>query len=148
MTQTQLSTGEVINVSKLEEHGTKYSVKAFRVGDIEETPPARSRDLQYPLWVVNANLFLEYDSARCIVPKCLFDVMMLGKDLMICGDTDVANRIGWDVQRLWRVEKDKDPSTVRFYHARSPVYSWMLGPISTNMYHFDHHTVWIGTTSR
>ena len=78
-TQTQLS--EVINVSKQEEQGTKYSLTACRVGHIEETPPARFRDLQYPLWVVNADLFVEYDSAG-FVPKWLFDVMMLGKDLI------------------------------------------------------------------
>ena len=67
--QMQLSTGGVINVSKLDKHGTKYSVTACHVGDIEETPPARFQDLQYPLWVGNADLFVEYDSAGCIVPK-------------------------------------------------------------------------------
>ena len=35
-----------------------------------------------------------------------------------------------------------------FYHAQLPVYSWMLGSVKTNMYQFDEHTMWIGTTSR
>ena len=43
---------------------------------------------------------------------------------------------------------EKDPSTVPFYHVRLPVYSWMLGFVATNMYQFDEHTVWIGTTNR
>ena len=33
-----------------------------------------------------------------------------------------------------------------FYHARLPVYSWMSGSVNANMYNFDEHTVWIGTT--
>ena len=148
MTQTQLRTGEVINVSKLDDHGTKYSVAACGIVDVEETPPARFRDLRYPLWVVNAGLFVAHDYARCIVPKWLFNVMMLGKDVMFYGDTDPVKHIGWDVQRLGRDEKEKDPSTVAFYHTRLPVYSWMSGPVSTNMYQFDQQTVWIGTTSR
>ena len=35
----------------------------------------------YPLWVVNADLFVEYNSAG-FVPKWLSDMMMLGKDLI------------------------------------------------------------------
>ena len=69
------------------------------------------------------NLFVEYDSAG-FVPKWLFDVMMLGKDLIIYGETGVMSRIGRDIQRLWCVQKEKDPSTVPFYHAELPVYSW------------------------
>ena len=67
---------------------------------------------------------MEYDSAE-FVPKWLFDVMILGKGLIFYGETDVVYRIGRDMQRLWRIEKEKDPSTVPFYHARLPVYSWM-----------------------
>ena len=33
-----------------------------------------------------------------------------------------------------------------FCHARSTVYLWMLGPLSTNMYQFDERTAWIGTS--
>ena len=40
-----------------------------------------------------------------------------------------------------RDKKEKDPSWVAFYHARLPVDSWMLGPVSTNMYQFDQQTV-------
>ena len=61
MTQTQLSTGEVINVSKQDDQGAKCSLTACRIEDIEETPPARFWDLQYPLWVVNADLFVKYE---------------------------------------------------------------------------------------
>ena len=104
MTETQLSTGEVINVSKPDEHGTKYSVTACRIGDIEETPPARFRDLQYPLWVVNADLFMAHNSAGCIVPKWLFNVMMLGKDLMFYGDTDLVTYKGSSVPRRRRTQ--------------------------------------------
>ena len=145
-TQTQLSTAEVINVSKQDEQGTKYSLTACGVGDIEETPQARFRDLQYPLWVVNADLFVEHDCAG-FVPKWLFDVMMLGKELLFYGETDVVGRIGRDMQRLWSIEKEKDPSTAPFYHARLPIYSWMPGSGTTNMYQFDEHTMWIGTTN-
>ena len=98
-TQTQLSTGEVINVSKQDDQGTKCTLTACRIEDIEGTPSARFRDLQYPLWVVNAELFVEYDSAG-FVPKWLLDVMMLGKDLIFYGDTDVVYHIGRDIQRL------------------------------------------------
>ena len=62
-TQTQLSTGEVISVSKHDDEGNKCTLTACRIEDIEETPPARFRDLHHPLWVVNADLFMEYDSA-------------------------------------------------------------------------------------
>ena len=41
----------MINVSKQDEQGTKFNVTACRVADIEETPSARFRDLQYPLWI-------------------------------------------------------------------------------------------------
>ena len=115
--QTQLSTGYVINVSKRDEQGNKFALTACRIEDIEETTPARFRDLQYPLWVINADLFVEYDSAG-FVPKWLFDVMMLGKDVIFYGEADVVHRIGRDMQRLWHMEKDKDPTTVPFYHIR------------------------------
>ena len=131
--QTQLSKGEVINVSKQDEQGTKYSLTACRVGDIEETPPAHFRDLQYPLWVVNVNLFVEYNSAGFVL-KWLFDMIMLGKDLIFYGETDVVYRAGRNMQRLWRIEKQGDPTTVRFYHAWLPVYSWRSGSLTTNMY--------------
>ena len=62
------------------------------------------------------------------------------------------HRIGGDMQRLWRMEKDKDPTTLPFYHARLPVYSLLSGPVTScytsNMYQFDEHCMWIGTTSR
>ena len=145
--QTQLSTGDVINVSKQDEQGSKFALTACRIEDIEETPPARSRDLQYPLWVINADLFVEYDSAGFVL-KWLFDVMMLGKDVIFYGEADVVHRIGRDMQRLWRMEKDKDPTTVPFYHVRLPVYSWLSGPVTSSTYQFDEHCMWIGTTSR
>ena len=119
-TQTQLSTGEVINVSKQDDQGNKCTLTACCIADIEETPAARFRDLQYPLWVVNADLFVEYDSAG-FFPKWLFDEMMLGKDVIFYGDADVVHRIGRDMQRLWRMENDKDPTRAPFYHARLPV---------------------------
>ena len=72
---------------------------------------------------------------------------MFGEDLILYAHTDVVNLIGRDVQGLWCVEKEKNPSKVPLYQARLPVYSWMSGPVSTNMYQFDQHTVWIGTTS-
>ena len=139
-TQTQLSTGEVINVSKEDEQGTKYSLLACRVGDIEETPPACFQGLQYPLWVVNADLFVEYDSAGFVL-KWFFDVVMLGKDLIFYGETIVVYRIARFIQRLSRIEKEKDPSEVPFYHTWLPVYSLMSGPVTTNMYQFDEHSV-------
>ena len=145
--QTQLSTGDVINVSKQDDQGSKFSLTACRIEDIEETPQARFRDLQYPLWVINADLFVEYDTAG-FVPKWLFDVMMLGKDVIFYGEADVVHRIGRDIQRLWRMEKDKDPTTVPFYHVRLPVYSWLSGPVTSSTYQFDEHCMWIGTTSR
>ena len=83
----------MINISKQDEQGTKYSLTARRVGDIEETPLAHFRDLNYPWWVINADLFVEYDSAA-FSTKCLFHVMMLGKDLMFYGKTDVVYRTG------------------------------------------------------
>ena len=79
----------MINVSKQDNQGAKCSLTACRIGNIEETPPACSRDLQYPLWVVNANLFVEYDSAG-FVPQWVFDVMMFGRDLTFYGETDVV----------------------------------------------------------
>ena len=88
-TQTQLNTEEVINLFKQAEQGIKYSLTACRVKDIEETPPARFRDLQYPLWVGNADLLVECDSAE-FIPKSLFHVMILGKDLIFYGETDVV----------------------------------------------------------
>ena len=145
--QTQLSTGEVINFSKQDDQGAKCSLTACPIADIEETPPARFPDLQYPLWVVNTQLFVEYDSAG-FVPKWLFDVMMLGKDRIFYGEINVVYCIGRDMQRVWRIEKEKDPTTVPFDHARLPVYSWMSGSVTTNMYQFDEPTMWIGTTSR
>ena len=148
-TQTQLCTGEGINVPKQGDQGNKCTLTAGQIEDIEETPPARFRDLQYPLWVVNPDLFLEYDSAG-FVPKWLFDVMMLGKGLIFYGHADVVHRIGRDMQRLWGIEKDKDPTTAPFYHARCrlPVYSWLSGSVTSHMYQLDEQCMWIGTTSR
>ena len=137
----------MINASKEDDQGTKCSIPGCRVGNIEEKPPARFRVSQYPLWVVNTELFVEYDSAG-FVPEWFFDVMMLQKDLILCGETDVVYRIGQDMPRLWRIEKEKDPSTVPFYHAPLPVYYWMSGSVTSNMYQFDEHTMWIGTTNR
>ena len=130
--QTQLSTGDVINVSKQDEQGSKFSLTACRIDNIEETPPACFRDLQYPLWVINADLFVEYDTAG-FVPKWLFDVVMLGKDVLFYGEADVVHRIGRDIERLWRMEKDKDPTTVPFHHVWLPVYSWLSGPVTSSM---------------
>ena len=135
-----------MNVSKQDDQRTKCTLTACRIAKIKGTPPARFRDLQYPLWVVNTDLFLEYDSAG-FVPKGLFNVMMLGKDLIYYGETDVVYRIVRDMQRLWRIEKEKDPTTVPFYHARWPVYSWASGSVTTEIYQFDEHTMRIGTTS-
>ena len=145
--QTQLSTGDVINVSKQDEQGSKFALTACRIEDIEETPPAHLRDLQYPLRVINADLFVEYDTAG-FVPKWLFDVMMLGNDVIFYGEADVVHRIGRDIQRLWRMDKDKDPTTVPFYHVRLPVYSWLSGPVTSSTYQFDEHCMSMGTTSR
>ena len=145
--QTQLSTGDVINVSKQDEQGSKFALTACRIEDIEETLPARFRDLQYPLWVINADLFVEYDTAGFVL-KWLFDVMMLGKDVIFYGEADVVHRIGRDIQSLWCMDKDKDPATVPFYHVRLLVYSWLPGPVTSSTYPFDEHCMWIGTTSR
>ena len=142
--QTQRTTGDEINVSKQDEQGCKI---ACHIEDIEETPPARFRDLQYPLWVINPDFFVEYDSAG-FLPKWLFDVIMPGKHLTFYGKADVVQRIGRDMQRMWRMEKDKDPTTAPFYHARLPVYYWLSGPVTSNMHQFDEHCMWIGTTSR
>ena len=106
----------MINVSKQDDQGNKCTLTACCSGYIEETPSARFWGLQYPLWVVNADLFVEYDSAG-FVPKWLFDVMMSGKDLNFYGHADVVHRISRDMQRLWRMEKDKHPTTAPFYHA-------------------------------
>ena len=102
-TQTQMSTGEVINVSKQDEQGNKCTLTACRIEDIEETPPARFRDLQYPLSVVTADPFVKYDSAG-FVPKWLFDVMMLGKDVIFYGDVDVVHVLAASCRGcgLWR----------------------------------------------
>ena len=140
--QTQLSTGDVINVSKRDEQGSKFSLTACRIEDIEETPPARFRDLQYPFWVINAVLFVEYDTAG-FVPKSLFNVMMLGRGVIFYGEANVVHRIGGDIQRLWRMEKDKDPTRVSFYHVGLPVYSWSSGPVTSSTYLFDEHCMWI-----
>ena len=43
------------------------------------------------------------------------------------------------------MDKEKDPSTVPLCQALLPVFSWMSGPVTTNMYQFDGHTVWTGT---
>ena len=75
-------------------------------------------------------------------------MMMLCKDLIFYGQNDVVYRVGRDMQRLWRIEKEKDPTTVPFYNARLPVYSWMSGSVTTNMYQFDEQNILIGTTSR
>ena len=136
----------MINVSKQDNKGNECTLTACRIEDIEETPPARFRDLQYPLWVLNADLFVEDDSAG-FVRKWLFDVMMLGKDVIFDGDADVVHHIGRDMQRLWRVEKDKDPTTAPFYHAWLPVHSLLSGSVTSNMYKFDEHCIWIQTMS-
>ena len=73
--------------------------------------------------------------------------MMLGKDVVFYGDAGVVHRIGRDMQRLWRMGKDKDPTTAPFYHAWLPVYSWLSGSVTSNMYQFDEHCMWIGTRS-
>ena len=137
----------MINVSKRDHQENKCTLTACHIEDIEETPPAHFRDLQYPLWVVNADLFVEYDSAG-IDPKWLFDLIMLRKDVIFYGDADVVHRIGRDMQRLCQMEKDKDPTTAPFYHARLPVYSWVSGSVTSNMYQFDEPCMWIGTTTR
>ena len=41
----------------------------------------------------------------------------------------------------WGIEKEKDPITLPFYHARLPVYSWVSGSVTTNMDQFDSHTM-------
>ena len=135
----------MINVPKQDDHGNKCTLTACRIEDIEETPPARLR-LQYQFWFVNAELLVEYESAQ-FVPKWLFDVMMLGKDLIFYGDADFAQRIGRDIQRLSRIKKDKDLTTAPFYHARLPVYSWLLGSVKSNMYQFEEHSMRIRTAS-
>ena len=56
----------MINVSKQDEQGRKFGWKAFCIKEFEETPPARFPDLQYPLWVINVDLLVEYDSAGFI----------------------------------------------------------------------------------
>ena len=89
----------MINVSKQDDQGNKCTLTACHSGDIEETPQAGFRDLQHRLWVVNADLFVEYDSAG-FLPKWLLDVMMLGKDVIFYGDADAVHRIGRDMQRL------------------------------------------------
>ena len=136
-----------MNISKQDEQGSKFALTACRIGDIEETPPAFFRDLQYPLWVINTDAFVEYE-LQGFVPKWLFDVMMLGKDIIFYGEADVVHRIGRTIQRLWRMEKDRDPNTAPFYHARLPVYSWLSGPVTSNMYQFDEHCIQIGTNCR
>ena len=83
----------MINVSKHDEQRIKCSLTGCRVRDMEETPSACFRHLEYPLWVVNADLLLEYDSAG-FVPKWSFDAMMLGTDLIFYGETDVVYRTG------------------------------------------------------
>ena len=92
----------MISVSKQDEQGTKYSLPPCSVADIEETPGVRLRELQYLLWAVKANLFMEYNSAG-FVPKWLFALMMFRKHLIVYGDTDVVYRIRRDMQRFWRV---------------------------------------------
>ena len=135
----------MINVSKQDDQGNKCTLTACRIEITVETPQARFRDLQYLLWVVKADLFVEYDSAG-FVPKWLFDILMLGKDVIFYGDADVVHRNARDMQRLLRMEKDKDPSTAPFHHARWPVYLWLSGSVTSNMYQFDEHCMWIRTT--
>ena len=104
----------MINDCKQEDQGNKCTLPACRSEDIEETPVFW--DLQYPLWVVNADLLVDDDSAG-FFPKWLFDVLMLGKDLIFYGDADVVHHIGCNMQRLWCMERDKDRTTAPFYHA-------------------------------
>ena len=110
----------MINVSKQDDQGNKSTLTACRIKDLEEAPPARFQGLQYSLWLVNADFFVKYDYGR-FVPQWLFDVMMLAKEVIFYGDADVMHRIGRNMQRLWRMEKDKDQTTAPFYHARLPV---------------------------
>ena len=137
----------MINVSKHDDQVSECTLTACNIEDIEETPAVRFRDLQYPLTAVNADLFVDYDSA-VFAPEWLFDVMMLSKDLSFYGDADVVHRIGRDIQRLWRMENNNDRTTMPFYHAWLPVYSWLSGSVTSKMYQFDEHSMWIGTTSR
>ena len=51
------------------------------------------------------------------------------------------------MQRLWLLRKKKGLTTVHFYHARMLVYSWTSGSVTTNMYQFNEHTLWMATTS-
>ena len=146
-TQTQLSTSQVINISKQNNQETKCSLTTCCIGEIKKTPAARSQDVQHRLWVVNADLLAEYDSAR-FVPRWSLDVMILGMDVIFYNDTDVVYRIGRDMQRLGRIEKEKDSTTVPFYHARLPVYTRRSGSVTTNMYQLDQHIMSIETTSR
>ena len=95
----------MINVSKQDDQGAECSSPPCRIEDIEEPPRARFRDLRYPSTVVKADLFVEYNSAE-FVPKWLSDVVMLGEDVIFYGETDVVYRIGRDMQRLWRIEKE------------------------------------------
>ena len=74
--------------------------------------------------------------------------MMLGKDVTFYGEADIVHRIGRDMQRLWRMEKDKDPTTVPFYHVWLPVYSLFTGRVTSSTYQFNEHCMWIRTTSR
>ena len=46
------------------------------------------------------------------------------------------------------MEKNKDPTTAPFYHAWLPFYSWSSDSVTNNMYQFDEHCMWIGTTGR
>ena len=71
-----------------------------------------------------------------------------GEDVIFCGKADVVHRIGRDIQRLWCMEKDKDPTTVPFYHVRLAVYSWLSGPVTSSTYQFDEHCMWIRTKVR
>ena len=137
----------MINVSKQDDQGNRCTLTACRFQDIQDTSPARFSDLQYSFWVVSADIFVEYDSAG-FVPKWLFDVMILGKDFIFHGDADVVHRIGCDMQRLWRMDKDKDPTTAPLSHARLPMYSFLSSSVTSNIYQFDEHCVWIATTSR
>ena len=70
---------------------------------------------------------------------------MMGRGIILYGESGLVHRDGRNMQRLLRMEKHKDPTTAPFYHARLPVYSWLLGPVTSNLYQFDEHCMWIGT---
>ena len=95
-TQTQLSTAEVNNVPKQDDQGNKCTLTAWRIEDIEDTPPARFRTCSTCCgW--STLTFLWNMTLQVFFQKWLFDVVMLGKDVTFYGDADVVHRIGRDM---------------------------------------------------